>query len=265
MTINQQVAQERQNRLASFPELSNDEISRRQAIDLDWQSVLEVMVTNFKAANLNLDFRYYKSVILGNTILSAIPNQKKVLGKKINCFKFMLEDSKYNQELFALFNFGESFLSLRVGDQQKPLLPKIQEFDQPMNLIGREVIINCTGVGFIGGNMKISPKHMPVSMIFDEVGSVLLDIREAASYGEVAEYIKSTLGDDSLTGNWNIKLFSMQDASIAPRSTDPRASYFTTGNIDFVYNENTKVVDLAEYLDISGNPLYYDTDGKKLG
>jgi hypothetical protein len=264
MTINQQVKQERQNRISQFPELPIDEVTRRQTIDLDWQSVLEVMVENFKAGNLNLDFRYYKSVMLGNTIFSAAPNQRNVLGKTINCFKFILEDSKFNQQLFALFNFGESFLSLRVGDQQKSLLPKIQEFDQPFNLMGREVVINCTGAGSVHGNMKITPKNMPVSMIFDSIGSMLLDVREAADIGEILEYTKSTLGDDSLTGNWDVKLFSMQDAYIAPIQGDPRASYFTTGSIDFVYNENTTAVTLAKY-DMSGSSLYYDTDGKKLG
>jgi hypothetical protein len=255
--INPQVSEERQDRISSFPGLSTSEIERRQQIEMSFQDVLKTMIEAFKQGSFNVDLRYYKNVQLDNTMFVAAPTEY---------VDQVLQYSKYDQKLFALFNFGDDVLSFRIGELEKQFLPDLEEFDQTgVSLRGRELIINCTGATNVGGNIKFAAKNIPFSLIFDEIGLMPLDTREAASLGQNAQYVLHTKGDDSLTGKWVMKLFSMGDNANIVGSQSSRTPKITSGGIDFCYNKQTTEVDLFEYSDMKNGTIYYDSEGKKLG
>jgi hypothetical protein len=216
-------------RYSLFNEITKSQISKRSNIEvptyskLDSLSVFSQIVKSVKQAKLNskliaVDLRHYKSVHLGNIVVSNI--------KKNLSLNFFLKNSKYSQGFFVLINFGEDQITIIAPTygEQKFERQEIQRAD----LQNVELVFNVGNSQNINANMKFS-KNQRISLLAKNIKNPFrVDLREASN------------SQFHFGKKWIMSVYDIQNSEI-------EGGKKTSGYYVHVNNENVKNIRISKF------------------
>ena len=248
-----------QERIGSFPQLSQKEILRRKNQSLptfnnDWSdqnsvaSIIRSSIIDSISRDkkfIEIDLRHYKSAALGNIMFSTIEDDD------LDQFLYF---SKFDQQFFILFNFSDDLVTIVNGDETS------YDFENVYiagDVKDKELIFNVSDTEYVQCNIKFTP-HKPVfSFIANNIKKAPCDIREISNSLQNFLYNISTF--DYVGGDWRMKLLSINESRY---SFDGGAPKLTFGSIENVMNRNVKELKMGVFKNMNVM-RYYDNDGKK--
>lgn len=227
-----------------FPKLSQKEIKNRQnralpTFDNDWNSKNSVAAIikssiidsiNYNKKFIEIDLRYYQLVGLGNIMFSAIKD------KDLNNFLYF---SKFDQQFFILFNFSKDQITIVNGQETS------YDFDILYikgNLKDKEIIFNVSNSQSVQCNIKFTPQKPIFSFLADNIKTAPCDIREISN--SLQNFLYNVTALDYISGNWNMKLFSMNGSNYAHNGGTPK---FTHGLIENIMNNNVANLNMGSF------------------
>jgi hypothetical protein len=248
-----------QERVILFPKLSQKEIEKRKnkslpTFDNDWNSKNSVasiikssIIDSINHNNkfIEIDLRYYKSVGLGNIMFSRIEDED------LSNFLYF---SKFDQQFFILFNFSNDQITI-VNGKETPY-----DFDI-LYIKGdakdKEIIFNVSNSESVQCNIKFTPRRPNFSFLADNIKMAPCDIREISN--SLQNFLYNITSLDYISGDWNMKLFSMNGSNYAHNGGTPK---FTHGLIENIMNENVANLNMGsfKYMKIGD---YYNDKGLK--
>jgi len=226
------------HKLQLFPDLEKTEIERRRKInldnlgDLEEEAVVPIIIQrvldNKSNDFITIDLRYYKSVSLGNVIFSNIKSDFD--------FKTFLLTSKYSQGFFSIFNFGKNSINILppTTDRRFADIKIANKYSSDP-----EIIINVSGSGEIGGNMKFS-ENQNISIIADNIiEPSRLDLRESSNI------------QLHLNRKWIMNFYSVQNSKIVGgKVTNGLFRYINNKDSEIFIDKFTKSIIKCSFNDI---------------